>query len=102
MQTASPISQTEEPVTLAQSQQGPVTVELPIQLRPGDYTVYFGIRDVGTETYGTQIVPLSVPDFTQDELKLSTTVLFTDGEKDGRFGPANRKSLPCWRVPFHS
>ena len=51
-----PISQTEEPVTLAQSQQGPVTVELPIQLRPGDYTVYFGIRDVGTETYGTQIL----------------------------------------------
>ena len=88
-----PISQTEEPVTLAQSQQGPVTVELPIQLRPGDYTVYFGIRDVGTETYGTQIVPLSVPDFTQDELKLSTTVLFTDGEKTDDLVPQIGKAF---------
>ena len=51
-----PIGQTEEPVTLPQSQQGPVTVELPIQLRPGDYTVYFGIRDVVTEDIAFEIV----------------------------------------------
>ncbi len=62
-------------------------LEFPIQLAAGQYTVYMGIRDNATEKVGTKIIDLEVPSFGDEELKLSTPVVFSEGKKLEEFVP---------------
>ena len=63
------------------------TLELPTELPSGQYTIYLGIRDNASEKFGTRILDLEVPNFGSGELKLSSVLLFTDGEKLQEFVP---------------
>lgn len=75
------VLQFEEKASFARADDDRTSFEMPTQLPPGLYTLYLGIRDNLASVAGTRIVPLDVPDYTRDELTLSSVVLFTKGEK---------------------
>ena len=74
-----PLYQNEETYSLTRVGDKAV-LELPIDLAPGQYTVYMGIRDNVTEKVGTQISSLEVPRYSDDELKISSVLMFTEGK----------------------
>lgn len=78
-----PVHQFEAPATLTKTESGMAAFEMPIQLQPGSYTLYLGVRDTQSGQMGTEIVPLEVPDFPSGELALSSIVMFVAGERTG-------------------
>jgi GWxTD domain-containing protein len=71
----------EESATLVKRSDNRAVFEMPLQLDPGDYTLYLGVRDDTTTRLGTKILPLTAPAFTGEKLRLSTVLLFSDGKK---------------------
>ncbi|MFQ5790279.1 MAG: GWxTD domain-containing protein [Acidobacteriota bacterium] len=88
-----PIYQFEEQTSLTKAGDG-ASYEIPVQLQPGEYTLYLGVRDDQSALAGTKIMPLEVPDFSVDELKLSSVLLFSDGQKtENNIGQPGRAFL---------
>ena len=54
---------------------------MPIQLVPGQYKLYLGVRDNPSATAGTQISDLEVPDYFSGELVLSSVVVYNHGQE---------------------
>ena len=77
------------------------TLELPAELPSGQYTIYLGIRDNASEKFGTRILDLEVPNFGSGELKLSSVLLFTDGEKIEEFVPKAGQAFLIGGFHFH-
>jgi hypothetical protein len=76
-----PMYQFEEEATLERGDDGRVTYELPIQLQPGKYTLYTGIRDNSSSTAGTAIEEMEVPDFYAGDLVMSSVVVYNEGKE---------------------
>jgi hypothetical protein len=76
-----PLYQFEETATLARKSSRHTHFEMPLQLRPGRYTLYLGVRDKSSAKLGTKIATLHVPAFEGRELELSSILLFTEGQK---------------------
>ena len=76
-----PIYQFEKPANLTRAVDGHTAFEMPIQLQPGRYNLYLGVRDNTTTTAGTQIVPLEVPDFSSGKLVLSSVLVYNEGRE---------------------
>jgi GWxTD domain-containing protein len=72
--------QYEEPIKLARTEARSL-FEMPLQLVPGTYTLYLGIRDVKSEIAGTQIMPLTVPSYGENEMTLSSVVYYAEGKQ---------------------
>ena len=66
----------EEPVEL-ENKNGIAVYEMPLQVAPGSYTALFGVLDNESNTVGTRIFPVEVPDFGGDEMTLSSVVAFS-------------------------
>lgn len=81
-QEGHPILQFEELAKLAKDGDGRALFEMPLQLQPGQYTLYLGVRDNKSSTVGTQMMPLEVPDYTKkDELVISSVLLYSQGKQ---------------------
>jgi len=76
-----PTYQFEEVVKLAREGDGRVVVELPIQLQPGKHTLFLGVRDNKNSAFGTQMIPLDVPDYNRPELVLSSVLFYALGKQ---------------------
>jgi len=70
----------EQPVEL-ENKDGITTYEMPIQVGPGSYTFLFGVLDKESNTVGTRIFPVEVPDFDGDEMTMSSLVVYSEGRK---------------------
>ena len=70
----------EQPVEL-ENKDGIATYEMPIQVGPGSYTFLFGVLDKESNTVGTRIFPVEVPDFDSDEMTMSSLVVYSEGQK---------------------
>ncbi len=81
------LAQQQAKTSLTKTSDERATLELPAELPSGQYTIYLGIRDNASEKFGTRILDLEVPNFGSGELKLSSVLLFTDGEKLQEFVP---------------
>ncbi len=75
------VQQFEETAVLVKRPSNRAVFEMPLQLDPGQYTLFLGIRDDSASSLGTRILDLNVPTFTADDLKLSSILLFTEGKK---------------------
>jgi GWxTD domain-containing protein len=76
-----PMYQFDEPTTLKKAADGRTLAEIPIQLQPGQYTLYTGVRDNQTATAGTEIVELEVPDYFTGDLQMSTVVIYNEAHE---------------------
>ncbi len=76
-----PIYQFEEAATLLRGADGRTLYELPIQLQPGKYTLYTGIRDNASSTAGTEITEIEVPDYYAGDLVMSSVVVYNEGKE---------------------
>jgi hypothetical protein len=76
-----PIYQFEEPATVSKVDDGRTLFEVPIQLQPGTYKLYVGVRDNTSGTAGTKIVDLEVPDYYANELAVSSVVVYNIAEQ---------------------
>jgi GWxTD domain-containing protein len=86
-----PLYQFEETATLARESSRHAQFEMPLQLRPGHYTLYLGVRDESSSKLGTKIETLHVPSFDGRQLELSSILLFTEGRKsDDPYGDVGR------------
>jgi GWxTD domain-containing protein len=79
--TGNPVFQFEEPATLSKGDDGRTVFEVPIQLQPGTYKLYAGVRDTKSGTAGTKIVDLEVPDFHSNELAASSVLIYSHAEQ---------------------
>lgn len=75
------ISQFEEPAKVTKTSDGRTLFEVPIQLVPGRYKLYLGVRDNPSATAGTQITDLEVPDYFSGDLVLSSVVVYNEGKE---------------------
>jgi GWxTD domain-containing protein len=75
------IYQFEEPAKVKKSSDGRTLFEVPMQLVPGQYKLYLGVRDNPSATAGTQITDLEVPDYFSGELVLSSVVDYNQGKE---------------------
>jgi GWxTD domain-containing protein len=71
-----PMYQFDEPTKLKKASDGRTLAEIPVQLQPGKYTLYTGVRDNQTATAGTKIVELEVPDYFTGEFGMSSVVVY--------------------------
>ena len=55
---------------------GTVRFEIPLQLPPGTYTAYLGIRDEIGSTHGSRVSAVQIPSFDTDALTMSSVVVF--------------------------
>jgi hypothetical protein len=55
---------------------GVVRFEIPLQLPPGTYTAYLGIRDEVGSTHGSRVSAVQIPSFDTDALTMSSVVVF--------------------------
>ena len=76
-----PIYQFDEPTQLKKATDGRTLAEVPIQLQPGKYTLYTGVRDDQTATAGTKILELEVPDFFAGDLGMSSVVVYNHAQE---------------------
>jgi GWxTD domain-containing protein len=76
-----PIYQFEELATLSKVTDGRTLFELPVQLQPGKYKLYIGVRDNTSGTAGTMIQDLEVPDYYANELVVSSVVVYNSAEQ---------------------
>ncbi len=67
----------EQPVEL-ENKDGIAVYEMPIQVTPGKYTFLLGVLDNESNTVGTRIFPVEVPDFGGDEMTMSSVLTFSD------------------------
>ncbi len=70
----------ESVVELERDEAGNVVYDIPFQLQPGSYSLYLGVLDDQSNTVGTKISPLEVPDFNKGELVLSSLVIFSEAD----------------------
>lgn len=75
------IYQFEEPAKVSKTNDGRTLFEVPVQLMPGRYKLYLGVRDNPSSTAGTQITDIEVPDYFSGDLVMSTVVLFNKDER---------------------
>ena len=75
------VYQFEEPTTLTKSEDNLTSFDVPLQLPPGEYTLYLGVRDDKSARVGTQIKSLEVPDYNRGGPVLSTTLLYGEGRR---------------------
>lgn len=87
------VGQAEEEVQLVRSDDGGAVLELPMQMPAGPYVVRLGVRDPATDTVGTVNADLESPDFTGQELKVSTMARFSDGTRIEDFSPMAGRAL---------
>lgn len=76
-----PLYQFQESATLARESSRHAHFEMPLQLRPGLYTLYLGVRDNSSAKLGTKVEALVVPAFDGQKLELSSILLFSEGQK---------------------
>jgi GWxTD domain-containing protein len=76
-----PIYQYEEPDEIAKANDGRTLYDVPVQLQPGKYKLYVGVRDNTTSAAGTQIIDLDVPDFYASELIASSVLVYNHAEQ---------------------
>lgn len=76
-----PIFQFEEPAALEKAADGRTLYEVPIQLQPGNYTLYTGVQDNESSTAGTKISELEVPDFYIEDLVMSSVVVYDEAKE---------------------
>jgi GWxTD domain-containing protein len=76
-----PLYQVDEPAALEKGPDGRTTFEMPLQLPPGQYTVYLGIQDISSSTVGTKIINFEVPAFSGEKLETSSVLMFAEGMK---------------------
>ena len=67
----------EQPVEL-ENTDGVAKYEMPLQIAPGSYTFLFGVLDNESNTVGTRVLPVEVPDLYRDEVTLSSVLAFSD------------------------
>ena len=79
--SGNPLYRFEEPVALEKGPNGRAAFEMPLQLAPGQYTVYLGIEDVTSSTVGTKILNIEVPAFSGEKLETSSILMFAEGTK---------------------
>jgi hypothetical protein len=70
----------ESAVELERDEEGNVLYDVPFQLQPGNYSLYLGVLDDQSNTVGTKISPLEVPDYNKGGLVLSSLVIFSKAE----------------------
>ena len=70
----------EQPVEL-ENKDGIALYEMPVQVSPGSYTFLFGVLDTESNTVGTRVLPVEIPDFGGEGLKLSSLVVYSEGRK---------------------
>ena len=75
------VYQFEEPTTLTKSEDSLTSFDVPLQLPPGEYTLYLGVRDDKSARVGTRIESLEVPDYNREGPLLSTTLLYREGRR---------------------
>ncbi len=76
-----PIYQFEEPAQISKANDGRTLYEVPVQLQPGNYKLYIGIRDNTTGTAGTKITDLVVPDYYANELVASSVLVYNQAQQ---------------------
>ncbi len=76
-----PIYQFDEPTELKKATDGRTLAEVPIQLQPGKYTLYTGVRDDQTSTAGTKIEELEVPDYFAGDFGMSSVVVYNHAQE---------------------
>ena len=67
----------DETVELSKNDAGRVVYDVPMELPPGDYTLCFGLMDMGSSKVGTRVLEVEVPDLMADGLQLSSTLVYT-------------------------
>ena len=67
----------EESVEL-ENKGGIALYEMPVQVSPGSYTFLFGVLDTESNTVGTRVLPVEIPDFGGEGLKLSSLVVYSE------------------------
>jgi len=76
-----PVYQYEEPMKLSKSADGRAITEIPLQLQPGNHTLFLGVMDNKTSKVGTQMIAVDVPDFSQGGLVMSSVVVYAAGKQ---------------------
>ena len=67
-----------EQVVELENKNGLATYEMPLQVVAGPYTALFGVLDNESNTVGTRVFPLVVPDFGGSEMTLSSILAFSE------------------------
>lgn len=75
------IYQFQEPASVKKTAGGRTMYDIPMQLVPGQYKLYVGVRDNASATAGTQIMDLEVPDYFGSELVMSSVVVYNEGKE---------------------
>jgi len=57
------------------------TFEMPLQLAPGSYQAYLGVRDENGETHGSRVSSLAVRDFDDDAVQISTVLVYRNASE---------------------
>ncbi|MGH9333181.1 MAG: hypothetical protein ACRD21_05460, partial [Vicinamibacteria bacterium] len=75
------VYQFEEAAEIAKDPSGKMVWEMPLQLQPGLYELNLGVMDEAGTVTGTNVTQLEVPDLSTGELKISSVLMFAEGNK---------------------
>ena len=71
----------------------PTILEMPMQMAPGSYKVFAGVRDPATDIHGALVREIESPDFSSGAFMLSSIVRFSDGARVEDFTPGPGRAL---------
>ena len=72
----------------------PTILEMPMQMAPGSYKVFAGVRDPATDIHGALVREIESPDFSSGAFMLSSIVRFSDGAPRRRLHLRGRAAPP--------